>query len=262
MSRLAGRVALVTGASRGIGAATVQALRASGATVIAVARPPFGAEPDPDDGVHRVGVDVGVWPAVQAELAPAIARLGPIDILVNGAGIPGKRHRIWDLDAADMQASLTVNALAAFHTMKLVLGSMVTRSSGVVVNIVSGAAGRPRPTRAMYGAGKAALQHLTQVAAAEAAGAGVRVYAFHPGMVDTELFRSTRGTPEGRAEIDRARQAGDLQSPSLPAAAIAYLASDDARDVTAVDIPWRDRSYRERVTAETHFRDPAAAEAH
>jgi NAD(P)-dependent dehydrogenase (short-subunit alcohol dehydrogenase family) len=256
MTRLDGRVAVVTGASRGIGAATVRALRASGATVLAVARPPFGADPDPDPGVRRLGVDVSDWAQVEGVLGAALNEVGPVDVLVNAAGIPGRRMRIADLPPENMWASLAVNALGSFHTMKLVLASMEQRQHGVVVNIVSGAADRPRPGRSMYGTGKSALEHLTRVAAAEMSPAGVRVYAFHPGMVDTELFRSTRTSPEGLAEIERARVAGDLQTPSMPGAAIAFLASDDAADLQDVVVPWRERAYREELAARPDFADP------
>ena len=120
-----------------------------------------------------------------------------------------------------------VNTFGPFYLMKLILPGMVTRRDGVVVNIVSGAAERPRPNRAMYGSQKAATEHMTLAVAQEVAGYGIRVYAFHPGPVDTALFASSR-TAE---EMDRARAGSDsaddpgLQDPAEPAAALAWLAS-------------------------------------
>jgi NAD(P)-dependent dehydrogenase (short-subunit alcohol dehydrogenase family) len=248
-------VAVVTGGSRGIGAATVSALRAAGATVIAVARPPFGDTPSGDVGIHRVGADVTEWSAVRDALGGAIERTGPVDILVNAAGIAGVRAPIWELDVEQMQSSIAVNLLAAFYTMKVVLPVMADRSQGVVVNIVSGAAHRPRAGRAMYGTAKSALEHLTQVAAAEVTEAGVRVYAFHPGQVDTELYRASRRSGAGLRELEAAQRSGELQQPVEPAAAIAFLASDDAVDVTDVVVPWRDRAYRDSLRSRADFID-------
>jgi NAD(P)-dependent dehydrogenase (short-subunit alcohol dehydrogenase family) len=249
---LKGRRALVTGASRGIGAATVTALRGLGAEVVAVARSPFGSSPSDDHLIRPVSADVADWSSVSA----ALAGVADVDILINCAGVPGQRLPVWELDPTLFRRALEVNALGAFHLMRLVLPLMVARRRGVVVNVVSGAAERPRPTRAMYGASKAALDHLTRASALEAREAGVRIYAFHPGMVDTQLFRSTRTSSEAQREIAEARAAGELQHPGQPAAAIAYLATDAGAEFSDVTFPWRDTAFRAGVTARPGFPTP------
>jgi NAD(P)-dependent dehydrogenase (short-subunit alcohol dehydrogenase family) len=246
---LSGCTALVTGASRGIGEATVTALRRLGAEVVAASRHPFGQNAHADPGVHCLSMDVADWDSVRDGLAPILARFGRLDIVVNAAGIPGKRILTWELEPELFRQALAVNTLGPFHVMKMGLPGMVERGQGVVVNIVSGAAGRPRPTRAMYGTSKAALEHLTLAVSSEVADAGVRVYAFHPGMVDTELYRSTRTSPAEVREIERARSTGELQHPSHPAAAIAFLASPAGEALTDVVVPWRDPGRRALIAA-------------
>jgi 3-oxoacyl-[acyl-carrier protein] reductase len=246
---LSGYTALVTGASRGIGEATVTALRQLGAEVVAASRAPFGQGVNADPGVHRVSMDVADWDSVRGGLAPILARFGRLDIVINAAGLPGKRVLTWELEPELFRQALAVNTLGPFHVMKMVLPRMVECGQGVVVNLVSGAAARPRPTRAMYGTSKAGLEHLTLAVSSEVADAGVRMYAFHPGMVDTKLYRSTRTSPTDLLEIERARGTGELQHPSHPAAAIAFLATPAGQALSDVVVPWRDLERRALITA-------------
>jgi NAD(P)-dependent dehydrogenase (short-subunit alcohol dehydrogenase family) len=251
---LTGKVALVTGASRGIGAATVRALQALGAEVIGVSRAPYGEQPDaPDQAeasdhrVHRISGDVGDWASIEPAVKRALAEHPHVDILVNCAGVPGRRVPVWELEPDLFRRALAVNTLGPFHLMKLLLPGMIERRSGVVINVVSGAATRPRPTRAMYGTSKAALEHMTFAVADEVTEAGVRVYAFHPGMVDTALFASTRTSAAARAEVAEARRTGELQEPAEPAAAIAFLATPAGADWRDVAFPWRDPVIRAQM---------------
>jgi len=255
---LSGRTALVTGASRGIGAATVRALRARGAAVVAISRDPFAAQPDPDPYVHRVSADVGDWTSIRAAVTAILVDHPTIDVLVNNAGMPGMRAPVWDLDIERFRTAAMVNTFGPFYLMKLILPGMISRRGGTVVNVVSGAAQRPQPTRSMYGSQKAACEHMTIAAAAEVADFGIRVHAFHPGQVDTALFASSRSA----AEVDEARAqyaAGDengLQDPAEPAAALAWLASPAGAAWTDVVLPWRDVSVRAALRARPDFVAP------
>lgn len=255
---LAGKTVLITGASRGIGAATVRAARASGAEVVAISRDPFGERPDPDPHVHRVSADVGDWDSVRRAVESAFVDHPAIHVLINNAGMAGFRAPLWDLDVGLFQKTAMVNTFGPFYLMKLILPGMVARRDGVVVNIVSGAAERPRPTRAMYGSQKAAAEHMTLAVAQEVAEYGIRVHAFHPGPVDTALFASSRT----RAEMDRARAALDsaddsrLQDAAEPAAALAWLASRAGAAWSDVVVPWRDPAVRVALRARPDF--PAA----
>jgi NAD(P)-dependent dehydrogenase (short-subunit alcohol dehydrogenase family) len=257
-ARLDGRTALVTGASRGIGAATVVALRRLGAEVIAVSRAPFADEPDPTPAVHRVSADVGDWASVSAALGKVHADHPVIDVLVNNAGMPGKRVPVWELDPELMHTTIAVNTLGPFHLARLVLPGMVERGFGVVIVVVSGAANRPRPRRAMYGSSKAASEHLTMALAQEAADFGVRVHAFHPGPVDTALFAASRTSAEAQADLDQQLRTGTrvMQAPEEPAAALAWLASPAGAVWTDVVVPWREPEIRARIRSLPGFPQP------
>jgi NAD(P)-dependent dehydrogenase (short-subunit alcohol dehydrogenase family) len=192
---------------------------------------------------------------VQDAVAAALLDHPAIDVLINNAGVGGMRAPVWDLDVDRFRAGAMVNTFGPFYFMKLILPGMIARRGGVVVNVVSGAAHRPRPTRSMYGSQKAACEHMTIAAAAEVAEYGIRVHAFHPGQVDTALYASSRSA----AEVDEARAqyaAGDetgLQDPSEPAAALAWLASPAGAAWTDVVLPWRDVTVRAALRARPDF---------
>jgi NAD(P)-dependent dehydrogenase (short-subunit alcohol dehydrogenase family) len=248
-AELSGRTVLITGASRGIGAATVRAVRTLGAEVVAISRKPYADDPDPDPYVHRVNADVGDWDSVRTAVDAVLTDHPTIDVLVNNAGAPGFRAPLWELDVELFHRTAQVNTFGPFYLMKLILPGMVARAGGVVVNVVSGAANRPRPTRAMYGSQKAACEHLTLAVAQEVAGHGIRVYAFHPGPVDTALFASSRGDDE----LNRLRAEPELQDPAEPAAALAWLASPAGVAWTDVVVPWRDPEVRASLWARPDF---------
>jgi NAD(P)-dependent dehydrogenase (short-subunit alcohol dehydrogenase family) len=261
--RLDGRVALVAGGSRGIGRASARALAARGARVIALARTlyaPEAAAPGGDDLDQRIQgavADVGDWRSVEPAVAAVIERYGRVDVLINSAGIPGARAPVWQLEPEAFQRALAVNILGPFHLMKLLLPGMIQRGTGVVINVSSGAAARPRPRRAMYGTSKAALDHLTLAVAQEVEPAGVRVHVFYPGPVDTDLFRASQSDPHAGAE-ERARtaariRAGELQEPEEPAAALAWLATAAGAAFAEVVVPWRDLQVRQRLRAMPGF---------
>jgi NAD(P)-dependent dehydrogenase (short-subunit alcohol dehydrogenase family) len=251
--RLDGRVALVAGGSRGIGRASARALAARGARVIALARTlyaPEAAAPGGDDLDQRIQgavADVGDWRSVEPAVAAVIERYGRVDVLINSAGIPGARAPVWQLEPEAFQRALAVNILGPFHLMKLLLPGMIQRGTGVVINVSSGAAARPRPRRAMYGTSKAALDHLTLAVA----------HVFYPGPVDTDLFRASQSDPHAGAE-ERARtaariRAGELQEPEEPAAALAWLATAAGAAFAEVVVPWRDLQVRQRLRAMPGF---------
>ena len=128
---LTGSVALVTGASRGIGAATVRALQALGAEVIGVSRAPYGERSAgaSDHKVHRISGDVGDWLSIEPAVQRALAEHPHVDILVNCAGVPGRRVPVWELEPDVFRRALAVNTLGPFHLMKLLLPGMIERQS-------------------------------------------------------------------------------------------------------------------------------------
>jgi short-subunit dehydrogenase len=190
---LAGKVALVTGASSGIGAALAERLAAAGATVgICARRADRLAEVHARCLAHvpqsRSWVcDLADPDQVERLAAEALAAFGRVDVLVNNAGIPKRRH-VLALDAATVETVLRVNFLAPARLTLALVPQMVERGDGLVVSVSSVAATLSSPGEAAYAASKAALSVFTEVAAVDLWDTGVRTLVVYPGVVDTELF--------------------------------------------------------------------------
>ncbi len=190
-------VALITGASRGLGAALMHTLSAAGWTVVGVAR----GEDDLHAVVHRIRSSGGSAYAVVADVGEpgsaarivgeAVAKAGPIDLLVNNASTLGQTPLplVLDLDEDNLRRILEVNTIAPLRLMRAAAGAMVLRGQGVIVNVSSDAATEPYPEWGGYGASKAALDQLSNVLAAELDGTGVRVITIEPGDMDTAMHR-------------------------------------------------------------------------
>jgi NAD(P)-dependent dehydrogenase (short-subunit alcohol dehydrogenase family) len=204
---LDGQVAIVTGASRGLGAAMAKALAAEGATVVVAART---AEPsarwpgtiietareiEAEGGTALpVVVDVSDEVSVAALADTVLTRLGRIDVLVNNAVSYGRgRPTLLEIDMTDWDTMYAVNVRGVVLCCKAVLPSMVARGSGSIVNISSSAAAHPTPTRIGYGSSKAALESLTLGLAGEVKANGIAVNALSLGrQTDTPGARDRR----------------------------------------------------------------------
>ena len=250
---LEGRIAVVTGGSRGIGLATARALAGRGATVITLSSNESSHSPaDREWGVvdHLVA-DVADWESMRGAFSAVLDRFERIDFLANNAGVRGIRGPLWELDPEDYRRTLAVNTMGAIHGMKLALPSMIEQRSGVIVNTSSGAARRPRPSRSMYGASKAALDHLTLAVAQEVAEFGIRVHAFHSGPVDTALFKAARDDPGATQEeldaLDARYSSGGVQPPEDVGAVISWLATPAGAAFGEVIVPWRDLDQRAAI---------------
>jgi NAD(P)-dependent dehydrogenase (short-subunit alcohol dehydrogenase family) len=191
--RLEGAVALVTGASSGIGRATALDLAGAGATVTGLAR----REPELRDLVAEMAerrtpgdmvvCDVTDPAAVERAVAAVVDRHGRVDVLVNNAGVALHRALL-DCDPGDLERVMRVNYLGAATCMLAVLPGMAARRRGVVVNVASIAAAVPWTWEAGYSASKAALVALTEAAAPELRRHGVHLCWVSPGVVRTGLF--------------------------------------------------------------------------
>jgi NAD(P)-dependent dehydrogenase (short-subunit alcohol dehydrogenase family) len=191
----AGLGALVTGGSRGLGRALGEALAAAGARVVLVAR----QRPELDAVVagirarggeaHAIAADVADREATYVIAGQAAAAVGTVDLLINNASTLGPVPlRLWlDTDCEDLSRALAVNLVGPFRLTKALLGPMVLRGYGTVLNVSSDAAVEAYERWGAYGASKAALDHLTRTWAAELTGTGVRVLGVDPGEMNTRM---------------------------------------------------------------------------
>jgi 3-oxoacyl-[acyl-carrier protein] reductase len=198
--RIAGTVAVITGASRGIGRATARALHSRGATVGLVAR----SRAELDELAHELGpgagfamADVAERDQVEAAIAHLAETLGPVDILVNNAGI-GAYGSMLEEAPDTFEHLMRVNYLGTVYATLAVLDSMVRRHKGHIVNVASVAGKLGAPFEAAYSASKFAVVGMSESLAAEVHPFGIAVSLVNPGPVDTD-FTKARGVPFQRS---------------------------------------------------------------
>ncbi len=231
---LVGKVALVTGAARGIGAAIVQIFVRQGAKVLATDISQ-GPESAGDSGraalftIHDVS-DPQSW---SAAIALAEERFGRLDILVNNAGIL-ETGAVQDTDARQMERLFRVNQLGTFLGMQAVIAPFETAGGGVIVNMSSCVAMRGVAGQFAYCASKWAVRGMTKCAALELAARKIRVNVICPGPIDTPLMAAY--TPEQKAQVEGLIPWGRLGRPEEVAAAVAFVASDAASFISGAEL--------------------------
>jgi 3-oxoacyl-[acyl-carrier protein] reductase len=238
--------ALVTGASRGIGAATARALAEAGWAVgVNYSRDRDGAEAVAgsieEGGGSAVALRADVTDAEAADemLARLTDELGPVLVLVNNAGTTADNLSM-RLSDEEWSRVIDLNLTAAFRLTRAALGPMMRQRFGRVVNVSSVVGLRANPGQANYSASKGGLIALTRTVAAEVARRGVTVNAVAPGLIETELTRDfTGGASEsnGSSALLDAIPARRTGSPEEVAAAIRFLASDQAAYITGAVLP-------------------------
>jgi 3-oxoacyl-[acyl-carrier protein] reductase len=230
---LAGEIALVTGASRGIGAAIADELAARGATVIGTATSDGGAEAIGARLAGKAGhgrkLDVTDVAAVDA-LIEAIAReFGPVSILVNNAGIT-RDNLLMRMKEEDWQAILDTNLTSVYRTSKAVMRGMMKARKGRIVNIASVIGATGNAGQANYAAAKAGIIAFSKSLAKEIGSRNVTVNVVAPGFIDTDM---TRDLPEDARNAMLGQIAlGRLGEPADIARAVAFLAGPDAGYIT------------------------------
>jgi NAD(P)-dependent dehydrogenase (short-subunit alcohol dehydrogenase family) len=232
--KLAGKVAIVTGASQGIGLACAQRLVQEGARVMLadVREEGAAAAASLGEAARFVRADVGIKAEVDAMLAATLEAFGHVDILVNNAGVT---HAAGFLDLAeeDFDRVLRVNLKSMFLCSQAVAREMVKRGSGCIVNMSSVNAELTIPNQVPYVVSKGGVNQLTRVAAIALAEYGIRVNAVGPGTILTELARqAVLGSPEARHTILSRTPLRRCGEPEEIAAIVAFLASDDASYIT------------------------------
>jgi 3-oxoacyl-[acyl-carrier protein] reductase len=234
MANLSGRVALVTGASRGIGRAVATRLAAAGAHVVAAARGENAkgtadAIRDAGGSAEAIGLDVTDTAGVESAVAGIMAGKGRIDILVNNAGIT-RDTLLLRMKRDDWDAVIQTNLTAAFTSVQAVLKPMIKQRSGRIINITSVVGQSGNAGQANYAASKAGLIGFTKALALEVASRNVTVNAVAPGLIDTDM---TRAIAEGAHEEWAARiPLKRLGTPEDVANAVMFLASDEASYIT------------------------------
>ncbi|MDR6176557.1 3alpha(or 20beta)-hydroxysteroid dehydrogenase [Nocardioides zeae] len=250
---LTGRVALVTGGAQGLGEGMARALAAAGATVVvADLQDEAGQAVAASIGGVFVHVDVTDDASWEAGIATAVEQAGGLDIVVNNAGVEITSLLV-DLDPAQARTMLDVNvlgtALGLKHAFRAMRPEGVAGKGGVVVNIASVAATIAFPAIAVYSATKSAVDRLTRVAAMEsgALGYGVRVNTVYPGLVPNQMGANLAAdvariglfgsTDEAVGAVVAQTPSGRLASTEDIAAAVVFLASDQASFVNGAGLP-------------------------
>ena len=248
---LADRVALVTGAGRGIGRRIAGRLAAEGAHVVLSGRSSDALAATREEieaaggRAFVVEADVRDETAMAELVRVATERAGPIDVLVANSGVAGPTAELWNLTLADWQETLAVNLTGVFLACRAVAPGMLARGSGSIVVIGSGTGKNPLPGRTPYAASKAGLIGLVRSLAWELGPHGVRVNLVSPGategprldaVIEGQARAGGRSVEEVRAAFVSGSALGALTSTEDVAAAVAFLVSDGARAITGEDL--------------------------
>ncbi|GAB2741727.1 SDR family NAD(P)-dependent oxidoreductase [Amycolatopsis magusensis] len=232
MSTLSGKVALVTGGTRGIGLATVRALAEAGATVVLTGRDESAAKEaaeSVDGQVSGLALDV-TEPKAVASLVRGVAKEhGQLDIAVANAGIM-EGGLLGMIRAEDVDRTLATNVAGTLHTVQAAARAMMRKKTGSIVVLASVVGEYGSAGQTVYAASKAAVANIAKSAAKELGRSGIRVNAVAPGVIETALTESL--TDEVRTSNTERTPLGRLGRPEEVAAAIRFLAGDDASFIT------------------------------
>jgi NAD(P)-dependent dehydrogenase (short-subunit alcohol dehydrogenase family) len=249
MQELQNKVAIITGASKGIGAATAKRMAELGIKVVLTARSQDAlqelAEEIKSKGGDAMAIacDVADYNQVNSAVAQAIMKFGKIDIVVNNAGLIDPIGHITDIPPEDWGKVIDVNVKGIFNMLHATLPGMEARGEGVVINISSGAATSALEGWSHYCSSKAAALMLTKAAHKEYAEKGIRVVGLSPGTVATDMQVNIKASGINPVST---LEASDHIPPEWPAEAICWLATEDAREFDGGDVSLRDEAIRKR----------------
>lgn len=249
MQELQGKTAIITGASKGIGAATARRMGELGINVVLTARSQELIKAIADEINVKGGTalaitcDVADYNQVNSAIAQTIMKFGKIDIVVNNAGLLEPIGHITDVSPDDWGKVIDVNVKGIYNMLHAALPGMVARGEGIIVNISSGAATSALEGWSHYCASKAAALMLTKATHKEYADKGIRVVGLSPGTVATEMQVNIKASGINPvAQLDPSVHI----PPEWPAQAICWLATEDAREFDGDDVSLRDEAIRRR----------------
>jgi len=244
---LNGKVALVTGASRGLGEGAARALAKEGAKVMLMARDGETVRKvarEIGGQAQALACDVSDYPAVERAVADTRQQFGGLDILVNNAGVIEPIAEIASSDPVAWARNIQINLVGAYNVVRAVLDGML-QTGGSIINVSSGAAHRPLEGWSAYCAAKAGLAMLTRSIALETAGR-VRIFGFSPGTIDTDMQVKIRAS--GLNQVSQIPRA-NLSPVEHAVRGLAYLC-DGGDDLMGQDVSMRDETFRKRIGLE------------
>ncbi len=247
MTDLAGRLVAITGAGRGIGAAAARAFAAQGARVALIARDEARLKvlaAQLGRNARALPCDVADAAALKSALDEAQAALGPLEVLVNNAGVIDPIARIAEADPAAFARAVAVNLTGVFNGMHAALPGMIARGRGTILTVGSGAAHNPQEGWAAYCSSKAGAWMLTRAAHLEAGPAGVRVISLSPGTVATDMQAAIKDS--GVNPVSQLDWSVHIP-PDWPARTLVWLCGPGGDGYLGQEISLRDEDVRRAV---------------
>ncbi len=247
MTDLDGKAVLITGASRGIGAAAARAFAAAGAKVALAARSreaiaDLAGEIGPD--AIAITCDVSRYWEVEAAVAATLQSFGRLDVLVNNAGVIEPIAPLMASDPEDWDKLVDINLKGVYHGMRAAMPVMVSQGGGTILTVSSGAASRPLDGWSAYCSSKAGAAMLTLCADKEGRDKGIRAIGLSPGTVATDMQAAIRAS--GVNPVSQLDWSEHIP-PDWPARALVWLCGDAAGDLAGTEVSLRDPDIRRRV---------------
>ncbi|MEM7720761.1 MAG: SDR family oxidoreductase [Pseudomonadota bacterium] len=244
---ISGKTVVVTGASRGIGAAAAQEFAAQGVNVVLLARDRDAIADlagEIGDRALAVPCDVARYWEVEAAITAAVETFGGVDVLINNAGMIDPMARIEDADPEAWGQLIDVNLKGVMHGIRAALPAMAARGGGTVINISSGAATNALEAWSAYCSSKAAVLMMTRCLDKEMRGKGIRSLGLSPGTVATQMQKDIKASGLGPvAQLDWS----DHIPADWPAKALVWMCSPDADEYLGGDISLRDEALRAKL---------------